>query len=169
MKNILSKNISRLLTLAAITWTIAAHADSMVTIGVELNPMGSFEATSGALAGSAKKKGDQFIAQNIVLDLTTLDSGIELRDKHMKEEYFETKRFPKAVLIKAIGKKGKFAGILMLRNIKAKITGTYKVDGDTIEAEFTTPMTAFKIKKAAYMGVGVENMIKVKVKIPVAG
>jgi hypothetical protein len=147
----------------------ASFAETSVSLGVELNPMGSFEATSTAVSGSAKKQGPKIIAQNIVLDLTSLDSGIELRDKHMKEEYFETKRFPKAVLLKAIGKGGKFAGILMIRNTKAKISGTYKLDGSTIEAEFSTPMSAYKIKKASYMGVGVENMVKVKVKIPLKG
>jgi hypothetical protein len=160
--------ISKLFFAVAFLITSGALAESEVSIGVELNPMGSFEATSNAISGTAKKKGNQFIAQNVILDLTTLDSGIELRDKHMKEEYFETKKFPKAVLIKAIGRGGKFAGILMVRNVKTKIKGTFKISGKVIEAEFATPMSAYKIKKASYMGVGVENLVKVKVKIPVS-
>jgi len=145
-----------------------ARAESSVSLAVELNPMGSFEATSEKLTGTVKNVKGKLTAQNIVLDLTSLDSGIELRDKHMKEDYFQTKKFPKAVLTKAVGKNGKFAGILMIRSIKHKINGTYKISGKQLEAEFTTSMAAFKIKKASYMGVGVEDAIKVKVKLPVS-
>jgi polyisoprenoid-binding protein YceI len=152
----------------AILLSNEVRADPEVTLSVELNPMGSFDATSTAVKGIAKMgKNGSVSAENIILDLTTLETGIELRDKHMKETYFETKKYPKAILVKALGKKGKFVGALQVRGIKKKITGTYKIDDSEIIAEFTTKMSFFKIKKAKYMGVGAEDPVKVKVKLPV--
>ena len=33
------------------------------------------------------------------VDLNKLDSGIELRDEHLKEKYLHTKKFPDAMIL----------------------------------------------------------------------
>ncbi len=155
----------QLLAVVFLCWGSLTQAQS-VTLFVELNPMGSFEATTTAVKGKISNTKGKLTAKNIVLDLTKLESGIELRDKHMKEDYFQTKKFPRAVLVSGVGRNGKFLGVLMIRNQKRKISGTYKISGNKVEAEFTTKLSTFKIKKASYMNVGVEDEVKVKVTLP---
>jgi len=138
-----------------------------LNLHVELNPVGSFIGKSSKVKGSVKKKDGAYSAKNIELELDSLKSGISLRDKHMKEKYFETKKYPEAKLQKATGKGGKFSGILMIRKIKKKISGKYEVDGSTLKFEFKTKLSDFKIKEAAYMGVGVVDEVKVTGELPI--
>ena len=144
-----------------------AAESSQVALDIALTPVGSFVAKTQAVTGHVSPKGDLLIATKIEVDLAKLDSGIELRDKHMIDEYFETKKFPKAVLKSAKGKGGKFIGLLNIRGIDQKIDGTYESVGKTIVAKFKTTLSAFKIKKANYMGVGVADEVSVTVTLPV--
>ena len=146
---------------------VRAAESSQVALDIVLTPVGSFVAKSQAVTGFVSRKGDLLIATKIEVDLATLDSGIELRDKHMIDEYFETKKFPKALLKSAKGKGGKFIGILNIRGVDQKIDGTYEATDKTITAKFITTLSAFKIKKANYMGVGVADEVSVTVTLPV--
>jgi polyisoprenoid-binding protein YceI len=160
MKNILFQLSSALLLFQATAW-------SKVDIEITLTPVGSFTASAPKVKGAASKRGDLVEAKNIELDIGSLNSGIELRDEHMKNDYFETKKYPKATLKSAKGKSGKFVGILSLRGQDKKISGTFKQNGSNIIAEFKTSLSDFNIKKASYMGVGVKNEVTVKVEVPV--
>jgi polyisoprenoid-binding protein YceI len=54
-------------------------------------PLNEFEGTSNSLKGLINiEKG----SVDFYLDLNTLKTGITLRDKHMKENYLETKKYP---------------------------------------------------------------------------
>lgn len=134
---------------------------------VELNPTGSFIAESNQVKGVATKAGAGFVAKKVYLNLNTLKTGIELRDHHMNENYFESKKYPWAILDQAQGKDGKFTGTLKIRNLPKPISGTYTVNGSTLEAKFKSKLSDFRIKKANYMGVGVEDEVEVVVTLPI--
>jgi len=139
-----------------------------VEMKVKLSPAGSFTITGTSLSGKVIRKGSSIIVQNVVLDLRSLQSGMELRDKHV-QEYFETSKFPQAVLLKAVGKDAKFVGDLKIRGIVKRIEGSFEDEGKTAKASFKVNMSDFKIKKANYMGLGVNDEITVEVEGPVSG
>jgi len=161
--------ITTLISLQALSLT-SAFAASDCKLNIALSPAGSFVAESQAVVvrGSTEKKGDQFIAHDIVLNLDTLSTGIELRDNHMKHKYLETDKYPEAVLTQATGKDGNFQGELSMHNVKKPIQGTYKVAGDQFVCNFTVSIKDFGIDKVRYMGVGVSDAVNVEISIPAA-
>jgi hypothetical protein len=157
-----------LLLVALMVWKLSIAGD--IDIAVELNPVGSFTAKSSELQGHASARPDgSYSAQSVTLDLGTLKSEIALRDDHMKNDYFEISKpgFKQATLKSLQAKDGRFKAKLEIRKTTVDIEGKYRVSGKNIEAEFPTALSAFKIKEANYMGVGVVDEVKVKVKLPI--
>ncbi|NDC25049.1 MAG: hypothetical protein EBZ49_13120, partial [Proteobacteria bacterium] len=70
-----------------------------------------------------------------------------------------------ATLIEGGGQGGKFQGKLEVHGVIHPIAGTYQLNGPDLEAEFTCKLSDFKIPEANYMGVGVEDEVKVVVKL----
>jgi polyisoprenoid-binding protein YceI len=137
-----------------------------VSVDVVLNPMGDFKAKTSDVKGFATVKGDEVSASNVTVNLKSLKTGVEVRDKHT-QKYLQTDKFPEAILVSATGKGGKGKGKIKIKGIEKDIAGTYKIDGKTLNAEFPLTLTDFDIKDINYMGVGVEDQIKLKVSIPV--
>ena len=136
-------------------------------IKVDLNPAGAFTAKSSDLkiVGELKKTPVGFAAKKILLSVASLKTGIDLRDNHMKKKYFEVEKFPVATLIEGGGQGGKFQGKLEVHGVIHPIAGTYQLNGPDLEAEFPCKLSDFKIPEANYMGVGVEDEVKVVVKL----
>ncbi|WP_374000207.1 YceI family protein [Bdellovibrio bacteriovorus] len=143
----------------------AAMAQSVV-VDVVLNPMGDFKGKTSDLKGEAIVKGDEVSAQNIVVNLKNLKTGVEVRDKHT-QKYLETSKFPEAVLVSATGKGGKGTGKIKIRGVEKDIAGTYKVEGKVLKAVFKLKLSDFGISDINYMGVGVEDEITLNVNVPV--
>ncbi|HEY4997918.1 MAG TPA: YceI family protein, partial [Usitatibacter sp.] len=82
------------------TWRLE-HGDVRVT--VPLKPGGAFEATSTAVAGTLALDVAKpvHLAGEVSLDLSTIDTGIALRNQHLRENYLEVAKgagYDKAVL-----------------------------------------------------------------------
>ncbi len=73
----------------------AAFAQSAV-VDVVLNPMGDFKGKTSDVKGQAVVNGDEVSAENIVVNLKSLKTGVELRDKHT-QKHLQTDKFPEAV------------------------------------------------------------------------
>lgn len=137
-----------------------------VSVDVVLNPMGDFKAKTSDVKGEATIKGDEVSAKNIIVNLTNLKSGVELRDKHT-QKYLDTKTFPDAVLVSATGKGGKGQGKIKIKGIEKDVDGTYNVEGKVLKADFKVTLSDFGIKDINYMGVGVEDQVTIHVAVPV--
>jgi len=148
---------------------------------VPLKPGGAFNATSPSVAGTltldparpARLTGD------IATDLATIDTGIGLRNQHLREKYLEIAKgrgFDKAVLseIQVSGVDGEafegrtpFSGMLLLHGVKHAVEGTAEIrrdgSGRRVHAEFPLILTDFGITPPEYLGVGVANKLLVKV------
>ena len=150
-------------------FTVFAQAQkSDLKIFVTLSPAGDFIAKTSAVKGVAIEKADgSFVAENVEVDLNSLQTGISLRDDHMKEKYLDTKTYPKATLKKAIGKGGKGVGLLNIKGKDINIKGDYKKDGKYIIAEFVITLAEVGITDVNYKGVGVEEEIKIEIAMPV--
>jgi len=167
----------------ATPWRITSGT---VRISVPLKPGGAFEATTEALAGVLRPGGARplRLAGEITLDLTTIDTGIDLRNRHLREKYLEVtkgKGFDTAVLsgigiteASDDGFRGRsvFTANLLLHGVTHGVTGSCQIrsapPGVTVEASFPLALQDFGIEPPQYMGVGVGNKLLVKVELSTA-
>ncbi|MCM2277909.1 MAG: YceI family protein [Oligoflexia bacterium] len=113
--------------------------------------------------------------------LDSLDTGIRLRDEHMKKRYLETARYPEALLqIASVGipparangsfsvEKVPFTGQLTLHGVTRPVQGRASLvrDGNDlqIDSEFEIKITDFRIEVPSYMGITVANEVQVQVR-----
>lgn len=151
---------------------MAADQAPHLSFKVTLNPMGSFMAQSKEMLGDAVATASGFEASEVSLVIDSLKTGIELRDKHMNQNYFESKKFPKAIVKGAKGENGAFKAQLTVHGKTQPIEGKYDLRGgptgpNWIEVRFMTKLSDFSIEEPSYMGVGVEDEVEVTALVPV--
>lgn len=121
------------------------------------------------------------IQGNIAFDLRTLDTGINLRNRHMKEKYLEVQKYPEASfsflkmkLPHDFFTKEEFSqddvpfdGTLTLHGVKQSISGTLDIDKRKneleSEAEFKIKLKDFNIETPSFKGISVTEDVNVKV------
>jgi hypothetical protein len=118
-----------------------------------------------------------------VAPLSPLKSGIELRDKHMKEKYLEVEKYPNAelriargaLLFPALGKAAdaKVSGELKLhgRTKQESVQYTAKRDasGYSITGSMRINIKDFGIEVPSYLGVSVKPEVDITVQCHVTG
>jgi hypothetical protein len=152
--------------LILIALLLGHFAVAQVTVDVRLSPAGSFKAKTNDIKGFVIKKNGKLEAQNVIVDLRNLKTGIVLRDEHT-QKHLETTKFPDATLALASGANGKGTGKIKIRGIEKDIEGTYEEQGSKLRAEFPLKVSDFNITGIRYMGVGVKDEIKVEVVLPI--
>jgi polyisoprenoid-binding protein YceI len=140
-----------------------------------LRIVGKGKGATGRLTESSGKA-----AGEMSFDLNSLDTGITLRDKHMKEKYLETGKFPTAVLKLesfALPKDATaarfatpgipFTGKLTLHGIERPVSGTADLsrDGETASAlaSFKIKLTDYGVDIPKFAGITVAEDVDVKV------
>jgi len=115
----------------------------------------------------------QKLNADIRFSLDALDTGIELRDEHLKKNYLETHKFPEARLqIKdspalIIGESASFKGLLTLHGVEREVTGNAKLTESKVEAEFMVKLSDFKIEIPSFQGITVAESVTIMVNAPV--
>ena len=152
-------------------------ADGQVVVVCPLTVGGSFEAKTQSVSGEvavAPQPGGP-LGGAISVDLQTLQTGIGLRDRHMRDNYLEVGKgpdFSKATLegiqIEKLNGKSTFRGTLVLHGERRPVTGSAEVQqqgdgGYRVQAEFPVRVTDFNIAKPTYLGVGVQEEVKIKI------
>lgn len=112
-----------------------------------------------------------------VFDLNSLNTGIDLRDEHMKDKYLEVKKFPQAKLILKDFKvtteelnsdfEKSFSGSLILHGETKNIDGKIKFiakDKSTV-SKFTIKVSDFKIDVPQHLGITVSETVDIEVHI----
>jgi polyisoprenoid-binding protein YceI len=145
---------------------IQAAASPGVVVDVVLNPVGDFKAKTNEVTGSAYQDGDVVRADLIKVKLTNLKTGMKLRDQHAREKYLHTDKYPEAILTRAIGKGGAGKAMLKIRDVEREVRGKYKVDGQFLKAEFPIKLSDYNITGIRYMGVGVEDEVRIQITVP---
>lgn len=135
------------------------------TFDVRLVPAGDFTGKTSEVSGFATLQGSKVKADNIKVSLKNLKTGIDLRDKHTRK-HLDTTKFPDAILVSAEGENGNGSGILKIRGIEKKITGTYKIIAKELAAQFKIKLSDFNITGIKYMGVGVDDEVLLNIKLP---
>ena len=136
------------------------------SVDIKLRPAGSFTGKTPDVKGFATIKGDTVEASNIVVNLSKIETGVKLRDEHTRK-HLTVDKFPEAILVSAKGKGGQGQGIVKIRGIEKPVTGTYKIEGDKLNAQFGVKLSEFGITGIKYMGIGVDDSAVVKVSVPV--
>ncbi|MGE4130337.1 MAG: YceI family protein [Bdellovibrionales bacterium] len=112
-------------------------------------------------------------------DLKSLDTGIELRNEHMKDKYLEVGKHPKAKLVIPVltlpkpwtpgqteVKEQNFSGDLTLHGVTKPVSGVFSVSADgVVQAKFQVKLSNFSIQIPSYMGITVADSVDVSVKL----
>lgn len=129
-------------------------------------------AVANLIIDAGKLNGD------IKFKLSTLTTGIDLRDEHMKTKYLQVGEFPEAVLTfkdfvlpaawsvknpKIVN--SSFKGILKLHGVEKDLTGNFTIEDSTFKsfAKFDVKLSDFKIDIPNYLGVKVADVVNVVV------
>ncbi len=140
---------------------------------------GSFEGRTSAMSGVLNLVSPRpfDLVGEISVDLNTLDTGLALRNEHMRENYLEVSRAPgyeTAVLsnvqlpdadASTISGKTRFTARLSVHGVAKALRGTAEIKrtarGVHIEARFSLHLPDFEIAKPRYLGVGVTDDIQI--------
>jgi hypothetical protein len=167
------KNKSSILLAALILCfsTLLQAQENTAKAYVTLNPAGDFVATMKVISGFATVQDGKYKAKDVVIDLNSLVTGLDLRDNHAKNKYLEVKNpgNSTAILTDAVGLNGNGRGRIKMHGKESIVNGTYKVinGGKSLAAEFKLKLSAFGITEINYKGIGVEDDVRVEVTIPV--
>lgn len=159
--------IASLLLLAgtAAAWTRTASPAKVVFKAV-MRPGGAFEGKTGELTVSETAQ-----AVSVTVPLQKLETGIALRDRHMKEKYLEVAKFPAATLevskaalkIPDNGKaaEGEATGAFTLHGVKKDIKFRYKGSCDgtgvcDVTGSFDISFNDYGVVVPSYLGVTVK-------------
>lgn len=141
-----------------------AHAGT-VKFKVTLSPAGDFLAQSAKGRGFIEKTGSDFTASELSVEVGTLKTDIELRDKHLHERLGGVKS--KIILKDAKGSGGKGSGTLVANGQSKPVSFVYKENGGQVVARFAIKPSDFGIKDVKYLGIGVEDKVVVDAQFPV--
>src|SRR5688500_9855246 len=160
--------------------TLSAHAKLTAQGGSSVE----FKATGPAglsIVGTSSevRASDNADSVIIVVPLTRLDTGIELRNKHMREKYLETGKFPNAELVVSksaikypeVGS-GETTGQLKLhgqtKSVRVKYEAKKSGAGYAVAGSFRINIKDFGIEQPSYMGLSVKPEVDVAVKFNAA-
>lgn len=132
------------------------------------------EPPTGSLTVDGKK-----VSGSFEFALNTLDSGIQLRDDHMRNKYLHVQDHPKAKLViqdlelaqdfsvttPEVGETD-FTGELTLHGVTKPVKGKFKVgDKRNVSADFKVTLSDFAIDIPTYMGITIANEVNISVAI----
>jgi polyisoprenoid-binding protein YceI len=143
---------------------------------------GKTKNVSGALSFDPASLGDS-ITVMVEVDLASLDTGIPMRNKHMRENHLETAKFPKAVfkgghvletssptLNPGSSMKLRLAGQFDLHGVTRAIEVPIEVtrDGDGtlhVDAKFDVALADYNIERPAFLMLKLEDVQHVSVQV----
>jgi hypothetical protein len=126
--------------------------------------------TSGApCTGKFSLDGGAVKSSLFEMPLDKLDTGIELRNKHLRENYLKVSEFPKAAFkltsadkageIATGGGEASFKGKMKLHGKVSDVEGTYKVSGDNVNIKMPLDLRDYGVEAPSFMGVTVVDKI----------
>ena len=144
---------------------------------VSITPFDNFEGTTNKIDGYIFSDGDSLLNKSDIyfeVDLLSIDTGIGLRNRHMRENYLETDKFPLAYYKGALVKADKInkneynvtvEGEMFIHGIKKPLTISGKLiekdSGFQIVTEFKISLPDYKIKIPKLMFLKINETVDV--------
>jgi len=134
--------------------------------------------TVGTLIGKGNELeiADDGTTVTVTVPLANLQTGIALRDRHMRDKYLEVGRFPKAELVvpraalninPGVDPQGDVQGTFSLHGVSKPVTFNFKAtrkgEGFGVVAKFKVNVLDFGIQKPSYLGVGINPDMDIEV------
>jgi len=181
MRNVRPNCLFTAAAMVALLVPAAARADEAlrvtsaeVTVTCPLTIGGSFEAKTTAMSGSVTPDGGGAVKGTFAVELMKLETGISLRDRHLRNNYLEVQKgadFAVAkfenIKIQKLSGKTTFSGTMTLHGQQRDISGTAVLQQDgkvyKVDASFPLKISAFQIPEPTYLGVGVSDEISIHV------
>lgn len=122
---------------------------------------------------------DQEVSGEATFRLDSLDTGIGLRNEHMKKKYLETEKFPEARLrIQALHaptfenlqsqRELPFEGTLLLHGVEKPVKGVAKLEKSDgrlkLDTEFNLKISDFGISSPGFAGITMADEVKIEVR-----
>lgn len=130
----------------------------------------SIPGEGGKIKGQITEK-DGMISGDFIVDLTKFKTGMSLRDKHMHENYLETKKYPEAKLtLKPVklAKEMKFDGMLTIKGQTKPVKGKATFEENLLKSEFKVSLKNYpKIGAPSYGDVAMDDEVIIKVEFEV--
>jgi polyisoprenoid-binding protein YceI len=152
-----------------------------VSVKCPMTVGGTFDARTSALTGTLTTSTGRpsVFDGSLAVDLRTIDTGIDLRNEHLRDKYLEVDKgagYDQAVLSDVVlqglnadapAGKGSFTGSLMLHGVKKTVTGPVEIrqagTGWRVRASFPVNLPDYNVDKPRYLGVGVRDTVQVSV------
>lgn len=145
--------------------TASSALAQAVSVVVPLSPAGEFTLKSDKIVGKLKKKGSSYSASVLKTPISSLKTGIKLRDKHTHERLGAPKE--KFVTVKNIKiKDGKGTAHITVNKVSKPLSFEAEEDGNHIKVKFTLKPSDFNLKDIRYMNVGVEDEVEAEISVP---
>lgn len=144
-------------------------------------PMEDFEGVTPNIDGYVTWKGDNMTDNSEIyleVDLNSIDTGIGLRNRHMRDDYLETDKYRYAIFAGQINEvirqeSGEFnvkaTGTFKLHGVEKELTATatVKPEGSSFVAEtqFNVALTDFDIKVPQLMFMKIDENMDVRVSV----
>lgn len=153
----------------AVEFVAVGRPSGIKIVGKGDGPHGHFETDGKKVTGEA------------IFKMDSLDTGMDLRNHHMKEKYLEVQKFPESKLsvtevnlpAGALGTstfsfdKVPFKGTLKLHGVEKPVTGIVDLKGGSgkidMVASFETPISDYGIDIPKFAGITVADKVQVKV------
>ncbi len=140
-----------------------------IQIEVQLSPAGSFTIESKKIKGKVfLTESGNIISENIRIPVESLKTGVELRDNHLKKKLgIEQDKKAFLLLVKAKGKKSSGTATFKVLDKEQSVPFKFiKLSENYGQANFSLSLEKFGITGINYMGVGVKNIVNIKVVMP---
>ena len=147
-----------------------------VTVVCPMTIGGTFEAKTTAVTGTVTPVNGGALKGTLAVELVKLETGISLRDRHLRQNYLEVQKGPDFsvakldnIKVERLPGKTTFKGTLTLHGQQREVSGTADVQQDgkayRVAASFPLLISSFQIPEPKYLGVGVQDEITIKVNL----
>ncbi len=166
------------------TWKVTAGE---VQVRCRLTVGGSFDATTSDISGLIVKPpgGETPPTGGIMVELSTLDTGINLRNEHLRTRYLTVGRGPRfgQALLTALqleapmrqdtpAHRTSFTGTLLLHGVEQTVSGESQIRQTNgylrVQASFAVSLNDFGIEPPRYLGVGVRDEVAITITLVAA-
>ncbi len=155
-------------SLSAATYEIKKSPEHVSFIAKGKPSFISIKGVGEGLSGSVVREGD-IVSGELIFNLDTLSTGIDLRDDHLKNTYLQVKEHPQAKLTLSEGltkindEEVNFKGRLLLHGVEREVSGVGTLSDQELMAEFAINLSDFNIAIPSFQGITVAEKVTIKV------